>query len=98
MVACKGAHFPQLQSHAVVQLPHFPQTISPTHQCHTYTCDTISKLAEDDIGTLEIFFVKCRYKIELPKPKNCQKQVKFGQKYIKRKQNSVLFQISVQQH
>ncbi len=59
----KGANFSPLQSHAVIQVPRFPQLLASTPPdpapltLHKYTCDTVSKLAEDDISTLEIFFV-----------------------------------------
>jgi hypothetical protein len=44
------------QSHAASQLPHFPQAVGLS--LHTHTCDTISKLAEKDMGTLEFFLVR----------------------------------------
>jgi hypothetical protein len=46
------------QSNAMIQLPHFPRAVGPTlHPSAPHTCDTVSKLAEDDVGTSEIFMV-----------------------------------------
>ncbi len=56
------SNFLPVQSHVVVQLLHFLQAVGPTHllippSTHMHTCDKNSKLAEEDIVTLESFFV-----------------------------------------
>jgi hypothetical protein len=61
----QGAHLTPLWSHVESQLPRFPQAaglppslrpVAPFTP-HTHTCDTIS-LREDNIGTLDVFFIR----------------------------------------